>query len=111
VVQMFAPGAPALPWDTEKQYTRPRLRLYYCSNVGTVLKEEQLVEALQGLYPTNYVEVGAQVPSNLVVSLYLTSFWLRLGCARGSALLVGNDVSTHSPSVTIVASFIVFDGV
>ena len=60
-LQMFGPDAPPLPWDSKGEYTRQRLRLYYCSNVGTVLKEAQVVEALQGQYPSNYVELGVQV--------------------------------------------------
>ena len=62
---MFGEGAPALPWDEAGQYTRPRVRLYYCAHAGTVLKEGQLVEALQGKWPSNYVELGTQARSQV----------------------------------------------
>ena len=61
VVQMFGPEAPPLPWDEGGAYKRGAIELYFCANVGTVLKEEQLVQSLQGQYPDNYVELGAQV--------------------------------------------------
>jgi hypothetical protein len=58
---MFAPGAPPLPWDETRDYTRARLQLFFCSHMGTVLKEAQLVDALRGRYPDKYVETGCQV--------------------------------------------------
>lgn len=61
VAQVFGEGAPALPWDEAGQYSRARVRLYYCAHAGTVMKEGQLVDALQGKWPSNYVELGTQV--------------------------------------------------
>jgi hypothetical protein len=58
---MFSDGAPALPWDEKKQYTREHIKVYYCTYAGTILKESQLVEALQGIFPSDYVEIGIQV--------------------------------------------------
>jgi hypothetical protein len=58
---MFSEAAPPLPWDERKEYTRTHIKLYYCAYAGTILKESQLVEALQGEYPSNYVEIGVKV--------------------------------------------------
>lgn len=58
---MFNEDAPPLPWDERKEYNRAHIKLYYCAYAGTILKESQLVEALQGQYPSNYVEIGVQV--------------------------------------------------
>ncbi len=39
------PGAPPLVWDTERQYTRERLEVYYLSHSAKPVGEEQLTEA------------------------------------------------------------------
>jgi hypothetical protein len=61
VAQMFGKGPPPIEWDPQGEYSRDRVALFYCSNAGTVMRKEQIVEALQGLYPTGYVETGCQV--------------------------------------------------
>ena len=38
------PEAPPLVWDTEQQYTRDRLDVYYMSHSGKPISEEQLTE-------------------------------------------------------------------
>jgi hypothetical protein len=38
------PEAPPLVWDTEQQYTRDRLDVYYLSHSGKPISEEQLTE-------------------------------------------------------------------
>jgi hypothetical protein len=48
------PEAPPLVWDTEQQYTRERLDVYYMSHSGKPISEEQLTEVGQfnsGLRP------------------------------------------------------------
>lgn len=51
---MFGPGAPPLDWDTDGVYTRQRLELYYLSNAGKALTEEQLATAMAGRWPDDY---------------------------------------------------------
>ena len=41
---MFAPDAPPLDWDTEQQYTRKQLELYYLTYAARPLSLEQLTE-------------------------------------------------------------------
>ena len=69
-VQMFGPDAPPLPWDTAGAYRADSVCLYYCSNVGTILRTEQIVQALQDQFPSNYVEMGVRVWDSFGVSCF-----------------------------------------
>lgn len=60
-MQAFGEGTPAIGWDEEAAYTRQRVRLFYCSFCGTVLREDQIAETLQERFPSGYVETGCQV--------------------------------------------------
>jgi hypothetical protein len=50
---MFGPGAPPLPWDEGREYTRDAVELYYLANAGAPLTEAQLVEAMAGRWPSS----------------------------------------------------------
>jgi hypothetical protein len=39
LLQMFGPEAPPLPWDTDNEYSRDRVELYYLSNAGQQLQQ------------------------------------------------------------------------
>lgn len=39
LLQMFGPEAPPLPWDTDNQYSREHIELYYLSNAGQPLQQ------------------------------------------------------------------------
>lgn len=60
-MQAFGEGMPVIGWDEEGAYTRARVRPFYCSHCGTVLREAQITETLQGRFPSGYVETGCQV--------------------------------------------------
>lgn len=60
-MQAFGEGTPPIGWDEEGSYTRLRVRLFYCSFCGTVLREDQIAETLQERFPSGYVETGCQV--------------------------------------------------
>jgi hypothetical protein len=38
-LQMFHTDAPPLPWDSDKEYSRDRVELYYLSNAGQQLPQ------------------------------------------------------------------------
>jgi hypothetical protein len=39
LLQMFGPNMPPLEWDTDQEYSRSRVQLYYMSNAGQPLKQ------------------------------------------------------------------------
>ncbi|PNW80046.1 hypothetical protein CHLRE_08g375650v5 [Chlamydomonas reinhardtii] len=49
---MFDPEGPPLQWDGAGAYVRDRVELYYLAHAGRPLTREQLVEAMQGRWPT-----------------------------------------------------------
>lgn len=51
VLQMFGPEAPPMVWDTNCNYSRERVELYYLGNAGPALSHQQLVSAMQGKWP------------------------------------------------------------
>ncbi|WIA28095.1 hypothetical protein OEZ86_010677 [Tetradesmus obliquus] len=55
---MFGPDAPSIDWDTAGEYSRQRVQLYYLSNAGQPLKQDQLVDALHGKWPERDPQAG-----------------------------------------------------
>lgn len=64
-LQVFAPEAGALPWDDVNEYTRDRVDIYFCSRAGGILKEKQVLDVVQGNYPTGFVEQEPQVRTSV----------------------------------------------
>lgn len=56
---IFSPDAPPLEWDTENQYTRSRVEVYYLSNASKPMERNELIEALFGGWPP-IVDEGPQ---------------------------------------------------
>lgn len=42
----FSPSSPPLVWDTEQEYTRERVELYYLTNAATPLSLDKLTEVM-----------------------------------------------------------------
>ncbi|KAF6259158.1 hypothetical protein COO60DRAFT_1622080 [Scenedesmus sp. NREL 46B-D3] len=55
---MFGPDMPPLEWDADQEYSRQRVQLYYLSNAGQPLKQNQLVDALHGQWPDPDPQAG-----------------------------------------------------
>uniref|UniRef100_A0A383V5T9 Cns1/TTC4 wheel domain-containing protein n=1 Tax=Tetradesmus obliquus TaxID=3088 RepID=A0A383V5T9_TETOB len=55
---MFGPDAPSIDWDTAGEYSRQRVQLYYLSNAGQPLEQDQLVGALHGKWPERDPQAG-----------------------------------------------------
>ncbi|KAG2430020.1 hypothetical protein HYH02_013848 [Chlamydomonas schloesseri] len=49
---MFDPEGPPLEWDERGEYKRDRIELYYLAHAGKPLNRDQLVEAMQGRWPS-----------------------------------------------------------
>ena len=49
---LFGEDAPELAWDTEHQYTRSSVEVYYLSNAAKAIDRNQLIEALYGGWPS-----------------------------------------------------------
>ena len=60
---MFAEDAPPLDWDTERQYTRSNLELYYLAYAAKPLSLQQLTEVCCSFGCTTLV------PSKLVIMI------------------------------------------
>ncbi len=41
---MFGPEAPPLDWDSQREYSRDRIEVYYLSHAATPLSLDQLTE-------------------------------------------------------------------
>ncbi|KAI7844146.1 hypothetical protein COHA_002281 [Chlorella ohadii] len=48
---MFGPEAPPLDWDSQREYSRDRIEVYYLSHAATPLSLDQLTEAFFGSWP------------------------------------------------------------
>lgn len=44
---MFSPGAEPLHWDTQKQYTRNNIEVYYLANGGTPFTQVSRLKCIQ----------------------------------------------------------------
>jgi tetratricopeptide (TPR) repeat protein len=56
---MFDPEAPPLEWDTDRQYTRDNIEVYYLSYAAKPMDRDGLIEAMHGGWP-NVVEEGPE---------------------------------------------------
>lgn len=45
---MFGPDAPPLDWDTQHEYSRDKIEIYYLSHAATPLSLDQLTEVRLG---------------------------------------------------------------
>eukprot|EP01025_Chloroclados_australasicus_P045246 TRINITY_DN4939_c0_g2_i1.p1 TRINITY_DN4939_c0_g2~~TRINITY_DN4939_c0_g2_i1.p1 ORF type:complete len:393 (-),score=32.44 TRINITY_DN4939_c0_g2_i1:375-1553(-) len=57
---MFQDDTSSLEWDTNQEYTRSRIEIYYMANAGRAMNEEQLAQSLQGQWPKSFQDSGPQ---------------------------------------------------
>jgi hypothetical protein len=103
---MFGPEAPPLPWDTDQEYSRERVELYYLSNAGQPLQQVStafvtaLASASSVCSQTVSLQLHRPFSSSLMESHRISSAPAQAvlhgtdGCASTATLL---EFSRHNP--------------
>jgi hypothetical protein len=96
---MFGPDAPPLEWDSEKQYTRDAIEVYYLAHAAPPLGREDLVEALHGGWPAPR---GDEAPQRYGAK---AAGWVRVDerWALGEALARRDHVVPGVPAFFVLA--------